>query len=86
MKEVATTFKFTTSRPCKTFLREVHPLTFIKKLGFAVQKATLRAVGQGYVEFIPNRCFDAYEVKVNKDICKYVSGEGKTNLSIPDFF
>ena len=26
--------------------------------------------GQGYVEFIPNGCFDAYEVKTNKDIFK----------------
>ena len=36
--------------------------------------------------FIPNGCFDAYEVKVNKDIFKYVSGKGKTNLSIPEIF
>ena len=35
---------------------------------------------------IPNGCFDAYEVKVNKDIFTYISGKGKTNLSIPEIF
>ena len=29
---------------------------------------------------------DAYEVKVNIDIFKYVSGKGKTNLSIREIF
>ena len=29
--------------------------------------------------FIPNGCLDAYEVKVNKDTCKY-----QTDLSIPE--
>ena len=43
MSILATMFKFATSRPCKTFLREVHLLTFIKKRRFTVQKATLRA-------------------------------------------
>ena len=32
---------------------------------------------------IPNGFLDAYEVKVNIDICKYISGKGKSNLSIP---
>ena len=43
MSILVTMFKFATSRPCKTFLREVHLLTFIKKRRFTVQKATLRA-------------------------------------------
>ena len=34
-------------------------------------------------ESIPNGCLDAYEVKVNEDIFKYITGKGKTNLSIP---
>ena len=28
-------------------------------------------IGQQSLLYIPNGCFDAYEVKVNKDICKY---------------
>ena len=32
---------------------------------------------------IPDGWFDAYEVKVNEDFF-FVSGKGKTNLSIPD--
>ena len=35
--------------------------------------------------FIPNGCFDAYEVKVNKDISKYQE-KVKHNLSIPDIY
>ena len=43
-------------------------------------------VHHGYLLLIiPNGCVDAYEVKVNKGIFKYISGIGKTNLSIPEF-
>ena len=37
-------------------------------------------------EAIPNGCLDAYEVKLNKDIFKYISDKGTTNLSIPEIF
>ena len=33
---------------------------------------------------ISNGCFDAYEVKINRDFL--VSGKGKSNLSIPEIF
>ena len=36
-------------------------------------------------QILPNGCFDAYEVKVNKDIFKYQE-KGKSNLSIPEIF
>ena len=34
--------------------------------------------------YISNGCFDAYEVKINRDFL--VSGKGKSNLSIPEIF
>ena len=46
----------------------------------------IKQIFDGFSKQYSSFVMDAYEVKVNKDIFKYVSGKAKTNLSILEIF